>query len=300
MFRMVVREVVVISLMISSSYSSVTATMDTVCRDCASQHSHLRRFGAGFIPTGTTNSAHYHGKRQSGQNVGGLEWKKGAVSARRGTTTSCWPTSRTTCSRGAFHYGNGLNKNMRRRNNQNMVLDPNNLMEPHSYYDGVLSDQDVGFGTVIALALAFLFSYLQGNGSSWSNAVLWVDPKTKMKTDGQLETYKDNEEEYLNYGGSADNNSTTVFDGDSWKEMSRPENYVLYNTRVRQRQQAPQKSSSSSDPKVSPSAAPWALLLLFVPIFSVEFFFALSRQFMCDPNNVAISELSKQLCAPHS
>jgi hypothetical protein len=292
MFRMVVREVVVISLMISSSYSTVTATMDTVCRDCASQHSHLRRFGAGFIPTGTTNSAHR--KRQLGQHVGGLEWKKGAVSARR-----C-PTSRIICSRGAFHYANGLNNNMWRRNNHNMVLDPSNLMEPQSYYDGVLSDQDVGFGTVIALALAFLFSYLQGDGSSWSNAVLWVDPKTKIKKDRRLETYKDTEEEYVKYGGSADNNSTTVFDGDSWKEMSRPENYVLYNTRVRQRQQTPQKSSSSSDLKVSPSAAPWALLLLFVPIFSVEFFFALSRQFMCDPNNVAISELSKQLCAPHS
>jgi hypothetical protein len=40
-----------------------------------------------------------------------------------------------------------------------------------------------------------------------------------------------------------------------------------------------------------------ALLALFVPIFSVEFFFALSRQFMCEMGMGGIDVVQK-LCSP--
>ena len=78
-----------------------------------------------------------------------------------------------------------------------------------------------------------------------------------------------------------DDDTSKVFDADNWKEMSREENYVLYNTKIRRRRTKSDNSTSIRpiDNKENRLVLV-ALLVLFVPIFSIEFFFALSRQFI--------------------
>ena len=93
-----------------------------------------------------------------------------------------------------------------------------------------------------------------------------------------------------------DNDANKVFDADNWKEMSRVENYVLYNTKIRQR-----ASKSDNSPSIRPidnkenRLVLVALLVLFVPIFSIEFFFALSRQFICE---MGMGGVIQKLCSP--
>mmetsp|Transcript_888 Transcript_888/g.1378 ORF Transcript_888/g.1378 Transcript_888/m.1378 type:complete len:138 (+) Transcript_888:436-849(+) len=86
-----------------------------------------------------------------------------------------------------------------------------------------------------------------------------------------------------------------VFDGDMWKEMSRPENYSVYTRRERRQENDRshdeeskgfatidgKNEATSNSGKKENKLVLISLLVLFVPIFSVEFFFALSRQFIC-------------------
>ena len=83
--------------------------------------------------------------------------------------------------------------------------------------------------------------------------------------------------------------------------MSRPESYVLYNQKLRQRRRSTKRRSPSSSPFGGSSENAWvviALLALFVPIFSVEFFFALSRQLICGGDPLNRSDWSEFLCSP--
>lgn len=114
---------------------------------------------------------------------------------------------------------------------------------------------------------------------------------------------------------------------DDWAEMSRPENYILYSTKIRNksmrmrnldRERTNEINFISTDifpPKDKENKMILlALLMLFIPIFSVEFFFALSRQFVCgnyvsDPDdamilnnpyiNYDLSPWAKELCSPY-
>jgi hypothetical protein len=138
--------------------------------------------------------------------------------------------------------------------------------------DGILTSEDIFVGTILALAIAFLFSFLQGKSPSSSNIVLWQD-NTRIEEDKEVSNEK-------------------IFDGDMWKEISRPENYAAYN---RENSQVIRMDETEESEKNKPSTILLnrdngskenklvliSLLILFVPIFSVEFFFALSRQFIC-------------------
>ena len=71
--------------------------------------------------------------------------------------------------------------------------------------------------------------------------------------------------------------------------MSREENYILYNTKIRQKsnpdyskKESRMQNDNDDMKKKENKLILVALLILFVPIFSVEFFFALSRQFICE------------------
>jgi hypothetical protein len=94
------------------------------------------------------------------------------------------------------------------------------------------------------------------------------------------------------------NDANKVFDADNWKEMCKKENYVLYNTKIRQR-----ASKSDNSPSIRPidnkenRLVLVALLVLFVPIFSIEFFFALSRQFICEMG-MGGDTIIQKLCSP--
>jgi hypothetical protein len=148
-------------------------------------------------------------------------------------------------------------------------------------YDGqnpvdVLAGEDIVVGIAIALVLAFTASFLQGRRSQ-NDFVLWENLPPENVTDKNV-------------------TDTRVFDGEAWKEISRPDNYVFYNRKVNDR--AKQKKDSG----VSRVERVWvlvALLVLFVPIFSVEFFFALSRQLVCDGGNlISRPDWAEYLCSP--
>ncbi|KAL7458528.1 hypothetical protein ACHAWC_010133 [Mediolabrus comicus] len=147
-----------------------------------------------------------------------------------------------------------------------------------------LSTQDIIVGGIIAVILAFGYSYLNGQSSS-SNFVSWSSQTNKLLAAVETATQTDDD---------------NVFDANEWKDISREENYVLYNTRIKS---SLQQQRQSNNPKLQRKTEnKWvlvALLALFLPIFSVEFFFALSRQFLCeigDPSDRI--EVVQKLCSP--
>mmetsp|Transcript_6743 Transcript_6743/g.9822 ORF Transcript_6743/g.9822 Transcript_6743/m.9822 type:complete len:211 (+) Transcript_6743:123-755(+) len=151
-----------------------------------------------------------------------------------------------------------------------------------------LSTEDIVVGTILAFILAFTYSYLNGQSSSTS-FVSWGNQIQK------------NEDSFESTETTIDDER--VFDAKNWKDISREENYVLYNTRVKsslQKLNAKQENSNNVNvDKTENKLVLVALLALFVPIFSVEFFFALSRQFLCevgDPSDRV--DFVQKLCSP--
>jgi hypothetical protein len=129
----------------------------------------------------------------------------------------------------------------------------------------VLSTRDLVDGSLLAFALAVFFSVLQ-----------------QRRRQNDTPTMKNDETEDGN-----------VFDAVAWKEMSRPENYVYYNSKLRE------MSSRNDEPKQEKKWILISLLVLFVPIFSVEFFLALSRQVLCGGDPLTLSAWASELCSPH-
>ncbi|KAL7430803.1 hypothetical protein ACHAXM_002372 [Skeletonema potamos] len=154
-----------------------------------------------------------------------------------------------------------------------------------------LSTQDIVVGTILAFILAFTYSYLNGQSSSTSFVSWWNQiPK-------ETEVAKDSFE--LAETQKVENR---VFDAYDWKDISREENYVLYNTRIKtslQKLNTKRENSNVNVSKTENKLVLIALLVLFVPIFSVEFFFALSRQFLCEVGDPSARiEFVQQLCSP--
>ncbi len=154
--------------------------------------------------------------------------------------------------------------------------------------DNVLSNQDLTDGTVIAIALAFLASFLQGRSPSASNIKLWPGENRESELNDELNSVETVQTRSVLREGDYDQVkvSPAVFDGDEWKDISKPENYLLYTSKLRTKQQLQKKIQGSSSVKGSTYGKEnrlifFSLLVLFVPVFSVEFFFALSRQFIC-------------------
>jgi hypothetical protein len=145
----------------------------------------------------------------------------------------------------------------------------------------VLSTEDVVVGIVLAFTLAFGYSFLNGKSSSTS----FVSWPSQSDTGTSVQ-------------GSDVEDDKVFFDTDNWKEMSREENYVFYNTRIRQKIKAekqPMQNKKENRPKLDLSLL--GLLVLFVPIFSFETFFALSRQIVCEMGT-GQGELAQKLCSP--
>ena len=148
-----------------------------------------------------------------------------------------------------------------------------------------LSTEDIIVGTILAFVLAFTYSYLNGQSSSTS-FVSWGNQIQKNEDSFEsVETTSDDER---------------VFDAKNWKDISREENYVLYNTRIKSKLNTKQQNANNAKvDKIENKLVLVSLLALFVPIFSVEFFFALSRQFLCeigDPSDRV--EFVQKLCSP--
>ncbi|KAG7346639.1 hypothetical protein IV203_005708 [Nitzschia inconspicua] len=146
----------------------------------------------------------------------------------------------------------------------------------------ILSSSDIFNGSLIALLLAFLASFLQGRRNQ-NDLVLWEQPVGNLTSSSNEET-------------------TRIFDRDAWNEMSRPENYILYNQRVRQKKFSQPKPLQDQSPSF-PVERAWVivgLLALFVPIFSIEIFFALSRQIFCGDGSSLLDQpyWALYLCSP--
>ena len=155
-----------------------------------------------------------------------------------------------------------------------------------------LSTQDIVVGTIIAFILAFTYSYLNGQSSSTSFVSWGNQIQEKNEVAENLESTETKEDD------------NRVFDADNWRDISREENYVLYNTRIKSSMQnlnTKQNSNSNdvNDVSKTENLVLVALLALFIPIFSVEFFFALSRQFLCEAGDPSDQiEFVQKLCSP--
>jgi len=149
----------------------------------------------------------------------------------------------------------------------------------------ILSTQDIVIGTILAFILAFGWSYLNGQSSS-----IFVSWPSKKNGDDTLS------EDITTSIRESDNENT--FDAEDWKEMSREENYVLYNTKIRQSIDEKKPTQQLDEVKKKENKAVLiALLVLFIPIFSIEFFFALSRQFVCQWG-LGGEQIVTKLCSP--
>jgi hypothetical protein len=164
---------------------------------------------------------------------------------------------------------------------------------------GVLSSEDIFIGLILGFILAFTASFLQGRNSQ-SDFVLWEkdDPSSSSSSPLQANTATSSSASNDGNDNKAPDKSPVVFDGDSWKEMSRPENYIYYKRNLGKKQPAEDRPAEQNAGKT------WvvvALLALFVPIFSIEFFFALSRQVVCGSGGngpLSLSEFAQFLCSP--
>ena len=174
-----------------------------------------------------------------------------------------------------------------------------------------LSTQDILVGILLAFLLALLASFLQGqSSSSFPNFVLWTtrrdisgsssdDTMDSGMEDDNLESLEANTTAFLATGANITDQQNKVFNATDWKDISRPENYILYSNPSLRANENPQvKRKAKNDNTV----ALMGLLLLFVPIFGAELFLALSRQFLCEsssPSTILVLPWAPQdLCAP--
>ncbi|KAL3936818.1 MAG: hypothetical protein SGBAC_007951 [Bacillariaceae sp.] len=181
---------------------------------------------------------------------------------------------------------------------------------------GVFSTEDIVVGLVLGILLAAMTSFLQGRRSQ-NDFILWnkegedtnlsASSTTMTSTvssadEGGLLNVAINSTTTLPEPSTNDNPSIqesrpTVFDGDDWKAMSRPENYVFYNRNLKKNK----KEKESVEGSEQTDEQKWilvALLALFVPIFSVEFFFALSRQVLCGGGGDLLDASTQFFCSP--
>ena len=161
------------------------------------------------------------------------------------------------------------------------ILYRSSIMNLQSSPTDVLSTEDIVVGVVLALVLAFCGSFLQGRRAQ-NDFVLWEKDPKEINSSNATET------------------DSVVFDTDSWKEMSRPDNYILYNNNNNNNKLQEKKSASDGSSRGEKAWVLIALFALFVPLFSVETFFALSRQFICGGDPLSQSDLAVELCSPYS
>ena len=175
--------------------------------------------------------------------------------------------------------------------------------------DNVFSNEELLGGTVVAVGLASLASFLQGRraqndfilGKTSDDDVVVSSTVVEEEKDRPLDdagtmsshpgtlivnTTSDTITAAMDSTETtpSDVNATSTTAFTNWDEMSRPENYVWYNRPRR-------KNSSTSSNSSNALWSFWALLLVFGPIFSFEFFLTLSRQVLC-------GLLHSDMCAP--
>ena len=172
----------------------------------------------------------------------------------------------------------------------------------------VLGPSDIFDGLLIAFALVFITLFLQGKKNGINNFAILDSNLNNLSSDNinlnNLNTNTTTTTATI-FDGNNNSNNSIIFDGDQWKEMSNPESYVFYNRKRIKQQKGknttpPEKKETTSslssssinsndNDNVERTMVLIGLLILFVPIFSIEFFFASSRQLICDSSDGSIS-----------
>lgn len=152
--------------------------------------------------------------------------------------------------------------------------------------DDVFSNADIAWGLLMAVILGGLGAFLQENRKVKEPKVSIFDKSLATTTTTVRAAPTDGNQEDA---AGINTTETTTFDG--WVEMSKPDKYIWYNTNLRNRRQA--KSKESKSYSVEQRWVLFALLLLFTPIFSFEFFLAVSRQLVCN------LDWTKDWCTPY-
>ena len=187
----------------------------------------------------------------------------------------------------------------------------------------VLGPSDIFDGLLIAFALVFITLFLQGKKNGINNFAILDSNLNNLSSDNinlnNLNTNTTTTTATI-FDGNNNSNNSIIFDGDQWKEMSNPESYVFYNRKRIKQQKGknttpPEKKETTSslssssinsndNDNVERTMVLIGLLILFVPIFSIEFFFASSRQLICDSSDgsisfssTSISDWSEYLCS---
>lgn len=135
----------------------------------------------------------------------------------------------------------------------------------------IIINEDRLNGIVVAISLLFsIFRIVQEKSST-------------VKSNGPLQRL-DASKTMLESDVSATPTDKVIFDANDWIEMSKPENYIPYSNKLRQTRQSRLESAAESKTQIyrkEKRIVVFLLMALFIPIFSIELFFALSRQFMC-------------------
>jgi hypothetical protein len=184
-----------------------------------------------------------------------------------------------------------------------------------------LSTDDIVNGVGLAFALV-LVAYLLPSSST--TGVVWrstADDFEPLLHDKKVLNDKDDDDDDdndvvnvtedtcfqdLDESTASHKRGGTVFGEASWKEISRPENYIYYNNQLREKKNGTRRvPNDESRDEVSSSSRKekrWVLpglLLLFVPIFSFEIVLTISRQLLCDGNPFTQLGWAQDLCIPH-
>jgi len=141
-------------------------------------------------------------------------------------------------------------------------------------FDSVLSNEDIGIGILLAVLLAAQASFLQSRRSQNDFVLGPPPPPPEQAAPTPL--------------NSTTNTTTTTFE--DWKEMSQPDNYILYRNK-RRRNTSQQPASTTQKAGMEQRWVLLALLVLFTPIFTFEFFLTVGRQIVCT--------FSTDLCLPY-
>jgi hypothetical protein len=179
-----------------------------------------------------------------------------------------------------------------------LLLSDTSLM---NYDDQFLNHNKI---IIVVLTIAYLivlfFSWIHRNSSTTATKSLFITVNinkpitTVALANNHFERYNngsfidhdddlkelvlDHEELYDKHNRNSSN--STSYD---WQEISRPENYVLYSTRIKKRIKLLGSSFDISRTKEKDSTikSMIGLLIIFIPLFVFEFFFTTSRQFIC-------------------
>jgi hypothetical protein len=175
-----------------------------------------------------------------------------------------------------------------------------------------LSTDDIvsGIGLAFALVLVYSLSSTKSDPVIWRASAEDLEPLGRKLSDENrgavVNATKDTFSQELDGSTAPPRTGGTVFGKASWKEISRPENYVYYKGQLRDKQNGIRRARndevSDEVPSISRKEKSWVLLgllLLFVPIFSFELILNTSRTLLCDGNTLSQLGWAQDLCIPH-